>query len=160
MTGFKEEQVRTVNNLRARFYRDDLTGREMVEIGFKGNVSTDTSILKVSNEHIAKFPAEYQQFKTNAPDVEIAGTPLMDLPGMIPEKMRHYKLNGIRTAEELANISDAVCSNVGMGALTDRTIARNHLAAKQFEVMQAAQAAQAASVNAKLSRNRSPEAAN
>jgi len=160
MTGFKAEQVKTVNNLRARFFTDDLTGREMVEIGFKGNISTDTSILRVTPEHIAKFPAEYQQYKTNSPDIEIGGTPLMDLPGMIPDKMRHYKLNGIRNAEELAAISDAVCSNVGMGALTDRTIARNHLAAKQLELLQQAQAAQAASVTAKLSRNRAPEAAN
>ena len=160
MTGFKPNTIQTVNNLRARFYVDDLTGREMVEISFKGNVSTDTSILKVTNEHIAKFPAEYQQFKTNAPDVEIGGTPLMDLPGMIPEKMRHYKLNGIRNAEELAAISDAVCSNVGMGALTDRTIARNHIAAKHYEALQQAQQAQSAAVTAKLARGRQPEAAN
>lgn len=160
MTAFKTTVSNTVNNLRARFYTDDITGREMVEIGFKGNLSTDTSIARVTPEHIAKFPAEYQAFKLQAPDIDIGGTPLMDLPGMIPDKMRHYKLNGIRNAEELAGISDAVCANVGLGALTDRTIARNHLAAKQLEALQAAQVAQANAVNAKLSRNRSPEAAN
>ncbi len=128
MTGFELDRKNTKSNLRAEFHRDDVTGREMVTIRIKG--SNDTSIQKVEPHHISMWPVEYQAFKTNNPDIEIGGTPLMEIPGMTPEKVRNYKLNGVRNVEELSELSDMNCNLMGHGVLTDRSVARLLLEAR------------------------------
>jgi hypothetical protein len=116
---------------RAKFFKDEVTGRPMVHIHAIGDPCD--IIQKVEPRHIQRWPAEWKAFEDGQSEPEIVGTPLMEVPGIDKDKAMQLKLKGVRTAEELAALDDAACNAVGMGTLTFRKIARLLLQTKKLE---------------------------
>lgn len=122
-----------MSNLRARFYRDG--NSDWVEITIIGD--PNVAIRKVSQQDIADFPLEWQAYLDQSSEPEPDGLPLTDVPGLTPEVAKRYRQNRIRTVEELAALSDMACARLGMGVLTMRKAAQNHLAALRLERLEA-----------------------
>lgn len=116
---------------RAKFFKDEVTGRPMVHIHAVGDPCD--IIQKVEPRHIQRWPAEWKAFEEGQSEPEIVGTPLMEVPGIDKDKAMQLKLKGVRTAEELAALDDAACNAVGMGTLTFRKIARLLIQTKKLE---------------------------
>jgi hypothetical protein len=116
---------------RAKFFKDEVTGRPMVHIHAIGDPCD--IIQKVEPRHIQRWPAEWKAFEDGQSEPEIVGTPLMEVPGIDKDKAMQLKLKGVRTAEELAALDDAACNAVGMGTLTFRKIARLLIQTKKLE---------------------------
>lgn len=129
-----EVSVGGPGKVRATFIRDG--DRDMVELKIIGDPNTFLS--KVMPEHVQKWPREWAAYQAGKSEVEIKGTPLTDVPGIDRGQAMAYKLNNVRTAEELADLDDAACRGLGMGALTHRKAAQmllklNALQASQVE---------------------------
>ena len=116
---------------RAKFFKDEVTGRPMVHIHAVGDPCD--IIQKVEPRHIQRWPAEWKAFEEGQSEPEIIGTPLMEGPGVDKDKAMQLKLKGVRTAEELAALDDAACNAVGMGTLTFRKIARLLIQTRKLE---------------------------
>lgn len=120
---------------RAKFFKDEVTGRPMVLIQAVGDPCN--LIAKVEPKHVERWPKEWAAFEEGLKEPEIVGTPLTEVPGIDKDKAMHLKLKGVRTAEELAALDDAACNGVGMGTMTFRKIARLMLAVKKQEEAEA-----------------------
>jgi hypothetical protein len=116
---------------RAKFFKDEVTGRPMVLIEAIGDPCN--IIKKVEPEHTKRFAQEWKAFEEGQTEPEIVGTPLTEVPGLDKDKAMHLRLKGVRTAEELAALDDAACNGCGMGTLTFRKIARLLLQTKQMD---------------------------
>lgn len=127
-----EVSVGGPGKVRATFIRDG--DRDMVELKIIGDLNTFLS--KVMPEHVQKWPREWAAYQAGKSEVEIKGTPLTDVPGIDRGQAMAYKLNNVRTAEELADLDDAACRGLGMGALTHRKAAQMLL---KLNALQAAQ---------------------
>lgn len=126
-------------NVRARFWKDDDTKKVWCEE--RVAVSGDTVSMKAGPEHIQKWPAEYEAFMKGMDEVDVGGTPLTDVPGISKQIAQQYRLKGIRNAEELSAVSDGICSQLGLGALSARKAAQNLLAASEAAQLKAQLAA-------------------
>lgn len=133
------------SGLRATFFKDGAS----VFVRIK-NIHDKFSIVerKATGEDTARFPAEYAAYESGLNEVEVVGTKLTEVPGITPAIERNYKLKGIRTAEELAGLSDAGCQNIGLGGITNRKAAQHMLAAKRLEALEAVAAEKPARKNA------------
>lgn len=72
-----------------------------------------------------RFPqawADYQSGQTTA-----TGTSIYEWEGCSPADAQRFDLAGIKTVEQLAKVSDANLTQLGMGALSLRTLARQHV---------------------------------
>jgi hypothetical protein len=128
----------TPTKLRAKFFKDDDTGLDMLEISWIGE--GQTLIRKVTPEDVAKFPLEWQAHENGKGEVEIKGTSLLEVPGIDKGMAMALRLKGVRTAEELAGLDEASAKSLGMGVFTFGKAARNLLAAKRLEALEALQA--------------------
>lgn len=120
---------------RAQFYKDEFTGRDMVRIwavGDQGDIHQ-----KVTPDHIARFPADWAAYEQGKGEVEIAGTPLIEVPGVDKHIATALKLKHVRTAEELAALDDAAAQTVGLNGRTLVKAAKNLLLAKKYEALEA-----------------------
>lgn len=132
---FTETSTNTRSNLRAEFYRDGKS--DYISIGIIGDPNVYKG--KVTPEDIRKFPREWEAYQKGRPaDEEISGTPITEVPGITKQIAAQYKVNGIRTAEELAALNDMACSRVGLGALSHRKAAQLLIRAKQADALEAA----------------------
>jgi hypothetical protein len=69
-----------------------------------------------------QFPGEWQQFKMYM-DTPTRGTPLHELPGATQSMIAILVLGGIRSIEDLVNVSPDVCQSMGMDAMQARKLA-------------------------------------
>ena len=95
--------------------------REMVQIFFAGNPLSQPTFL-VTDEHRTRWPEHYNLFKQG--QEQIVGTPLDLLPWLKPERIADLHFLKIRTAEELAEVTDQNLQRLGMGAYEERNKAR------------------------------------
>lgn len=121
--------------LRGKFFKDDVTGRDMIEIRIVGDPST--LISKVQPEHVVKFAREWEAYQQGNTEVDVGGTPLTEVPGIDRNLAMALKLKGVRNAEELAALDEAGSKNLGMGILTASKAAKNLVRMKELEAMQA-----------------------
>lgn len=121
-------------NLRPEFFKRD-DGALMIRVA--NLASKDIYEAKAQPEHFTQFPHAYEAFEKGAPETEVSGTPLTDVPGITKEIARGYRTKNIRNAEELAALSDAACSAMGHGILTARKSAAMLLKANQSDALQA-----------------------
>ena len=128
----------TATKLRGKFFRDEDTGRDMIEISWIGEGTT--LIRKVTPEDVKMFPREWEHHERGTGELEIKGTPLVEVPGIDKALAMGLRLKGVRTAEELAGLDEAAAKGLGMGIYTFSKAAKNLLAAKRLEAMEALQA--------------------
>lgn len=121
--------------LRAKFFRDEFTNRDMIEIKIIGD--PNTHVTKVDPSHIAKWPDEWRAYEQGKAEVEVVGTPLQEVPGITRELAMGLKLKGVRTAEELAALDNEAAKQLGPGLMTLAKVARLMLQAKELEAIKA-----------------------
>lgn len=121
--------------LRATFFKDDVTGRDMVVVKIIGD--TNTSIRKATPEDIMKFPRDWENYQAGNKEVDVGGTPITEVPGVDRNLALALKLKGVRNAEELAALDEAAAKGLGMGIYTMSRTARLLIAAKRQEAMDA-----------------------
>lgn len=78
------------------------------------------------------------------------GTPLSVLPFLTKGQVEHYRLLNIRSAEDLARVSEGDFERMGMGARKARDQAAAYVQAKQNEAVVAAHMAEVKEENAAL----------
>lgn len=121
--------------LRANFFKDDTTGRDMVVIKMIGD--PNTHIRKVEPEDTVKFKADWDSYQAGEKEVDVGGTPITEVPGVDRNLALALKLKGVRNAEELAGLDEAAAKGLGMGMFTLAKTARLLLAAKRNEALAA-----------------------
>lgn len=132
---FTETTTSARSNLRVKFNR--MGKSDYIEISIIGDPNVFKG--KVTPGDVMRFPKEWEAYqKGRADEEEIAGTPITDVPGISNELAAKYKLSGVRTAEELANLNDMACSRIGLGTLTLRKAAKNLIRANQADALEAA----------------------
>jgi hypothetical protein len=96
--------------------------REMVEILMPGNAWNRPDVY-VTDEHKQRWPDEYAAFKKG---IELAphGTPLEHWPRLKRNQVLELKAKGFATVEELADMSDTIGQQLGMGWMQLRAIAK------------------------------------
>jgi len=95
---------------------------EFVEIGGIGD-RTSSVVYKVDEYQKARFARQYAQFKRGMGDVT-TGTPLSEVPWMSRSQIEEFKFLKIRSIEDLASVTDSVCTSVsGLFTLKARAIA-------------------------------------
>lgn len=131
-------------NTRARFFEtEDEPKRTLVEISVIGD-DKETSIQKVTPEHITKFHREWAAFEKKLDVVDYGGTPLTDIPGVVGSVAAAYRARGVHNAEQLAELSDGNAMSLGAGAITARKAAQNLIAANEATALKAVIAGKAA----------------
>lgn len=121
--------------LRGKFFKDDMTGRDMIEIRAIGD--PNSFISKVEPEHVVKFAREWEAYNQGKTEVDVGGTPIIEVPGVDRNLALALKLKGVRNAEELAALDESAAKNLGMGILTASKAAKNLVRMKELEAMQA-----------------------
>jgi hypothetical protein len=98
--------------------------------GIQGDVSfalvreeIDPDTAEHWKQRFAKAWSAFKGSENSVPE----GTPLADFDEIPDSKIAEFKLHGLTTVEQLANISDAVCDSIGMGARKWRTNAQRFL---------------------------------
>jgi|TARA_R110000737_G_scaffold97017_1_gene131112 nucleotidyltransferase/DNA polymerase involved in DNA repair len=105
-----------VSNVRANFYNENKV--DYIEISIIGDQST--VVRKVTEQDKQRFKSDWDGYK-KAEDVVVEGMPLTDVKGIGAKLAKKLESNGIRTAEELAEMPDgALPLAVGMGGMTIR----------------------------------------
>lgn len=86
----------------------------------------DISSRKVTEKNIEelvrKFPKAWAEFRNE--EVAIDGTPVTDVPGVTKDVAIKLEFDGIRTAEDLATLTDEQCKAKGFGWTRHRDAAR------------------------------------
>ena len=89
--------------------------REWVRIQFPGDMRTVME-REVREEDKIKYQAEYSAFKTGQ-EVPAEGTPIREWPEVGRSQAEEFSSLGIRTVEDLANLSDGFAQNIQFGGL-------------------------------------------
>ena len=87
----------------------------------------------VTDEDRNRYPAEYDAFKRNLPEV-VSGTPLAELPGIPPHMVDACKSAGVRSIEALADCGDPMLDRIGTGARALKESAVNYLSSAHKEI--------------------------
>lgn len=127
-------------NLSVRFYQDKfLLGyaseqaghpvyedRDFIEINVPGDMNNVLNRVVTDNDK-KDFAASFARYKSGLePSVE--GTPVESWPRLTSASAANYKAMGVKTVENVSEMSDQVCNKVSMGAMADRTAAKAFLA--------------------------------
>lgn len=88
--------------------------REYVEIKVKGQ-DKQVVVKEVTEADIMRFPQAYLAFK-NLAVVPATGTLLSDMEGVSPSMIERLAGLGVRTAEDVAGLTDEGLIRVGLGA--------------------------------------------
>lgn len=116
LMGFKSEQA-------GHPVYDDMDFVEIMTPGDMNNI-----IQRPATERdIKQFSALYQSYKAGQ-EAPVEGIPLESWPRLTSATVANYKAMGVKTIENVANMSDQVCNKVAMGAMGDRTAAKAYLA--------------------------------
>jgi hypothetical protein len=124
-----------VNKLRAKFFRDEEANRDMIEIKIIGD--PNTLIRKVSPQDVERWPNEWSGYQAGKAEIEVKGTSLMEVPGIDKGRALAFKLQGVRTAEELAGLDEAAAKGLGLGTWTLVRVAKAFLAERRLEALEA-----------------------
>ena len=120
-----------MSNVRAMFYNENKV--DYVEISIIGDPST--VVRKVTEQDKQRFKSDWDGYKKSE-DVIVEGIPLTDVKGIGKQLAKKLESNGIRTAEELAEMPDgALPLAVGMGGMTIRKEAQSMLSSKKQEAL-------------------------
>lgn len=85
----------------------------------------------ITDERAQKeFPREYAAFK-QFEDAPSNGTPLHELPGLSQSQIALLVLNGLRSVEDLADLSDDQAAQIGYEVTTAQKLARKWLSSKE-----------------------------
>lgn len=104
--------------------------KEYVEIRTPGN-TTNVVQRPVTDMDRKRFPAAYRAFKEGNAE-QITGTPLVEAPWITRSQVEELSYVHIRTVEQLANVSDDVCTRMpGLFKLKQRAQAMSEQAEKQ-----------------------------
>jgi hypothetical protein len=79
-----------------------------------------------------RFPQAWAAFQAGQ-TMGDSGTSIYDWQGCTPGDARRFELNGIKTVEQLAHVSDANLSGLGLGALALRERARTFISGNGVE---------------------------
>jgi hypothetical protein len=95
---------------------------EFVKIHAIGNTFTVLQ-YEVDEYQRRRFAKQYANFKRHG-EGAIVGTPLSEIPWIGKSQAEEYRYLGIRSIEDLANVSDSVCTGIsGLFSLKARAIA-------------------------------------
>lgn len=83
---------------------------------------------EVTEEHKIQYPRHWAQYQAKRAQVG-DGIPLEQWPAISKAEIANLKINQIHTVEQLADVSDLHCSNLGMGFQTLKRKAIAYLAA-------------------------------
>ena len=120
-----------MSNVRANFYNENKV--DYIEISIIGDQST--VVRKVTEQDKQRFKSDWDGYK-KAEDVVVEGMPLTDVKGIGAKLAKKLESNGIRTAEELAEMPDgALPLAVGMGGMTIRKEAQSMLNNKKQKAL-------------------------
>lgn len=122
------------SKLRAKFFKSD-DGKDYIQITIIGDPCD--VIRKVTVEDTQRFPMDWAAYTAGDKDIVVEGTALTEVPGIDRNLSLAYKLKGVRTAEELANLDEIAAKSLGMGGLTTWQAAKNLIKLKQLEALQA-----------------------
>lgn len=114
--------------------------REFVRILVPGDA---TSIIETpaTPEHRQQYPRQYERFKKGLKDV-VDGTPLAMWPPVNKSQIKEAAFFEVRTVEQLAELSDANCRQMGMGYIELRSKAKAWLLAAKDSAVVTRQAAE------------------
>lgn len=127
-------------NLAVRFYQDKLLlgfaseqaghpvfeDRDFIEINVPGDMNNVIN-REVTENDKKEFAASYARYKEGlAPSVD--GIPLEAWARLTSASVANYKALGVKTVEQISEMSDQTCNKVAMGAMADRTAAKAYLA--------------------------------
>lgn len=129
--------AQAVSNVRAEFFRGP-HGRDMVRIAIIGDPSVYEGRAEAA--HLARFPREFSAYEAGRPVAAPEGLPLEAVPGIVPAMAASWRGRGVRTAQELAALSDHAVKGLGLGALGARKAARDLLAENRAASLDAARA--------------------
>lgn len=100
--------------------------RDFVEITVPGDMNNVIN-REVTENDKREYAASYARYKEGLePSVE--GTPLEAWARLTSASVANYKALGVKTVEQLSEMSDQTCNKVSMGAMADRTAAKAYLA--------------------------------
>jgi hypothetical protein len=121
------------SKVRAKFFKGE-TGHDYVEISIIGD--PNTVLRKVGPEDTVRFPKEWESYQSQAGELPVTGTPLIEVPGIDNGAALGLRLKGVRTAEELAGLDESAAKALGHGIWTFCQNARNLLKLRDMEAMQ------------------------
>lgn len=98
---------------------------EICEIRVSG--STDTVREVVTTDHRRRFPGAYLAFKQNQDQDAASGTPLVQWPLLSRAQAEEARYFGVRTVEQLSEVSDVNLQKLGAGWMVLRQQARDWL---------------------------------
>lgn len=124
-----------LGKVRAKFYKCDETGRDMVELKIIGD--PNSVIRKVEPEDVTKWPGEWAAYEQGKGEIEVKGTALTEIPGVDRNAAQRIKLHGVRTVEELASLDEVAAKSIGLGGMTFWKSAKLLLQAKRAEALEA-----------------------
>lgn len=108
---------------------DSVIMRKIIVLESKAVASSDVSvqIVKPHNERELRmrFPEAWKAFMGE--EVAIEGTPIKDMGIFNEDQILFLQINGVRSVEQLANLDDAKCGNLGFGWRTHREKAKKFL---------------------------------
>lgn len=107
---------------------DEEKTKEIIVCRMKGTGSADDSVSKVKEDNqqslIKRFPDAWLAFQGQ--EVKIEGIPIAKL-GFPDQVNVILQLNGVVTVEQLAELPDLACQNVGFGTRKRREAAQEYL---------------------------------
>lgn len=124
-----------LGKVRGKFFRDDVLNVDMIEIAIIGD--PNTLIRKVTPQDVHRWPREWEAYQSGKTEIDVGGTPIIEVPGVDRNMALALKLKGVRNAEELAALDEAAAKALGMGVLTLVKTAKLLIRAKEQEALQA-----------------------
>lgn len=110
----------------AREGRDIFMSEERVEIMMPGISHLTKPVMKVTHEHVERWPEEYKRFKAGQ-EMSIDGTPLEQWPILKREQVLELKYLGFLTVEHVAAMSDLAMQRIPMIGRRLRDLAKAYL---------------------------------
>lgn len=98
---------------------------EICEVRIPGDKDVRRNI--VSDRERERYPKQYLAFKAGADQDSVSGTPLTELTWLSAANREEAKYFGVKTVEQLAEMSDASLQRLGPGWVTQRQKARDYL---------------------------------
>lgn len=130
------DNLNVPNAIRATFYFDEDRNRDMVELKIVGDPNTIK--LKVTPELAAQYPRDWENYqKGKGGDVVVPGTTLTEVPGVDRDAAIRLRIQGVRTAEELAGLDEGQAKALGLGGLTFWKAAKQLIKLRELEALQA-----------------------
>lgn len=78
----------------------------------------------VQDKDKEQYPAQWSAYQ-NKRETPLPGTPIEQLPGILPDRISLLKNFNVLTIEQMANLADGNLNNIGMGATALREQCRN-----------------------------------